>query len=72
MTPRTTRVLTALVLAPLAIAALLWLPTKWLALLLAVLMVAGLWEWTLLAGVDRPLPRVAYLVANALLMAALA
>jgi phosphatidate cytidylyltransferase len=72
MTPRTTRVATAAVLAPLAIAALLWLPTQWLALLLAVLMVAGLWEWTALAGVERPLPRTAYLLANALLMAALA
>jgi phosphatidate cytidylyltransferase len=72
MTPRTTRVLSAGVLAPVAIGALLWLPTEWLALLLAVVMVAGLWEWTALAGVERPLPRTAYLVANGLMMAALA
>jgi phosphatidate cytidylyltransferase len=72
MTPRSTRVLSAGVLAPVAIAALLWLPTEWLALLLAVVMVAGLWEWTALVGLDRPLPRAAYLVANGLLMAALA
>jgi phosphatidate cytidylyltransferase len=72
MSPRGTRVATAVVLAPLAIAGLLWLPTPWLALLLAVLMMAGLWEWSKLAGVDAPLSRATYLVGNALLMAALA
>ena len=72
MSPRTTRVLTAIVLAPLAIAALLWLPTPWLALAIACLMMSALWELTALAGVDKPLARAAYLVANALLMAALA
>jgi phosphatidate cytidylyltransferase len=72
MSPRGTRVASAVVLAPLAIAALLWLPSPWLALAIATLMMAGLWEWTLLAGLDRPLPRVSYLVANALVMAALA
>ena len=72
MSPRGTRVATAVVLAPLAIAGLLWLPTPWLALAIAVLMVVGLWEWALLAGVDGPLARASYLVGNALVMAALA
>jgi phosphatidate cytidylyltransferase len=72
MTPRTTRVATAAVLAPLAIAALLWLPTPWLAMVVASLMMVALWEWTALAGVQAPLARATYLLGNALLMAALA
>ena len=72
MSPRSTRVVTAVLLAPIAIAALLWLPTPWLALAIACLMMSALWELTALAGVDKPLARAAYLVANALLMAALA
>jgi len=68
---RRTRVLAAAVMAPVAVAAVLWLPTQYLAALLAALMMVGLWEWTLLAGVhDRP-SRMGYLAANALLMAAL-
>jgi phosphatidate cytidylyltransferase len=72
MSPRTTRVVTALVLAPLAIAGLLWLPTPWLAAALAGLMMVALWEWTALAGVDAPLARASFLLGNALVMAALA
>jgi phosphatidate cytidylyltransferase len=48
-----TRILTALVLLPLAIGALLYLPNRyWAALLLAVLL-AGSWEWSLLARLGR-------------------
>jgi phosphatidate cytidylyltransferase len=72
LSPRATRIASAVVLAPLAIASLLWLPTHWLALVLAVVMMAGLWEWTLLAGIESPLSRIGYLVANALVMLALA
>jgi phosphatidate cytidylyltransferase len=72
MSPRSTRIVAALGMAPLAIGSLLWLPTPWLALLVAVVMMVGLWEWSRLAGLDAPLPRASYLVANALLMAALA
>ena len=62
-----TRVLAALVMAPLAIAAILWLPTPWLALLAAVMFLAGLWEWLRLAGIDG-LPRTILLALNLLLM----
>lgn len=65
------RTLTALLLAPLAIAALLWLPTPYMAALVAAIFLLGLWEWTRLAGVDDTVSRAAYLAANALLMAAL-
>ena len=67
-----TRILTGLVLAPAAIAAVLWLPTPWLALLAAVLLLAGLWEWTRLTGLTELMPRLSYVSANALMIAALA
>ncbi|HEU0152127.1 MAG TPA: phosphatidate cytidylyltransferase [Arenimonas sp.] len=68
---RRQRVTTALVLAPLPILALLFLPTPWLAALVAAVMLAGLWEWTAFAGLEEKLPRVLFLTANALMMAAL-
>lgn len=68
---RRTRVIAAAIMAPAAIAAVLWLPAPILAGFLAALMMIGLWEWTLLAGLHDRLPRVGYLAANAFLMAAL-
>lgn len=68
---RRQRVLTAAVLAPVAIGSVLLLPTPWLAAAVALLLLAGLWEWTLLAGLHERMPRVAYLLANAAMMAAL-
>jgi phosphatidate cytidylyltransferase len=67
-----TRILTGLVLAPAAVAAVLWLPTPWLALVAAVLLLAGLWEWTRLTGLSDAMPRLGYVSANALMIAALA
>jgi phosphatidate cytidylyltransferase len=67
-----TRILTGLVLAPAAVAGVLWLPTAWLALVAAVLLLAGLWEWTRLTGLSDPMPRLGYITANALMIAALA
>ena len=52
-----TRVIAALVMAPTAIAAILLLPTPWLAAVAALAMLTGLWEWLKLAGVDDSLPR---------------
>nr|MBP6596561.1 phosphatidate cytidylyltransferase [Arenimonas sp.] len=68
---RRQRITTALLLAPLPVAAVLWLPTPWLAALVAAVLLAGLWEWTAFAGVEDTLPRVMFLTANALMMAAL-
>lgn len=68
---RRQRITTAVVLAPLPILAVLFLPTPWLAAIVALVMLAGLWEWTHFAGVHDRLPRAAFLTANALLMAAL-
>jgi phosphatidate cytidylyltransferase len=71
MSPRTTRIVAAMVMAPAAVAAVLYLPTPMLAVLVAALMMLGLWEWALLAGLSDILPRASYLLANALMMLAL-
>jgi len=63
-----TRVLASLVMAPAAIAAILFLPTPWLAALAAVVLLAALWEWLKLAGIDDSLPRTVLLLLNLLLM----
>ena len=68
---RRTRVIAAAVMAPVAVASVLWLPSEWLAAGVAALLMAGLWEWTLLSGLQERPARLAYLIANALLMAAL-
>jgi len=66
-----TRLLAALVMAPLVIAAILFLPTPWLALLAAVVFLAGLWEWLRLSEVEDTLARTVLLVLNLLLMVAM-
>ena len=66
-----TRVIAALIMAPLAIGAVLFLKTSVLALLCAVLFLAGLWEWLKLAEVEDTLARGVLLACNLLLMVAL-
>ena len=63
-----TRVIAALIMAPVAICAILFLPTPWLAALAALVFLTGLWEWLKLSGVDDTLPRTVLLVLNLLLM----
>ncbi len=67
-----TRVYTALAMTPFAIAGILLLPTPWLVALAAALFLTGLWEWFKLAEIDDPLSRTVLLLANLLLMVALA
>jgi phosphatidate cytidylyltransferase len=62
------RVIAALAMAPVAIAAILMLPTSWLAALAALVFLIGLWEWFKLAEIDDTLPRTVLLTANLLLM----
>ncbi len=57
------RILTALILIPLVVAGVLWLPTWQFALVLAVVVVAGGWEWSQLAGLDSGGARVTLLGA---------
>lgn len=66
-----TRLLAALVMAPLAIAGVLLLSTPWLAALSAAAFLIGLWEWLKLAEIDDPIARSVLLVVNLLLMVAL-
>lgn len=66
-----TRLLAALVMAPLAIAAILLLPTDWMMALAAVVFLLGLWEWFDLAEIEDTLARTVLLVAHLALMVAL-
>jgi phosphatidate cytidylyltransferase len=52
------RALTAAVLAPAAIAAILWLPTPYFAVALGAVVLAAAWEWGRLAGWTAPAPRL--------------
>ncbi|MGN7916341.1 MULTISPECIES: phosphatidate cytidylyltransferase [Lysobacter] len=63
-----TRLLAALVMAPVAIAAILLLPTPWMIAVAAVLFLAGLWEWFDLAEIEDTLSRTVLLVAHLALM----
>jgi len=69
MSNRRTRVIAAVIMAPIAIGSVLLLPSEFFAALVAALLMLGLWEWTLLAGLRSRLSRAAYLVGNAALMA---
>ena len=66
-----TRVLAALIMAPLAIGGVLFLPTPWLVAIAAVLFLLALWEWLRLADVEDTLARTILLACNLVLMVAL-
>lgn len=66
-----TRVAAALVMAPVAIAAILLLPTPWMMVVAAAVFLAGLWEWLDLADVDDSLAKWVLLIANLGVMVAL-
>ncbi len=66
-----TRLLAALVMAPVAIAAILLLPTPWMIAVAAVLFLAGLWEWFDLAEIEDTLARTVLLVAHLAMMVAI-
>lgn len=57
------RLLTAAVLIPLVIWAILALPTLHFSLLVALVVALGAWEWSALAGVSSPAGRAAYVLA---------
>lgn len=54
------RVLTALVLVPLAVWGILALPTFYLGLVLALFVVVGAWEWAVMSPLDTMASRLAY------------
>ena len=65
------RTLTALILAPIAIAAVLLLPTQWLTAAAAVVFLVALWEWLRLSGIEDMVAQGVLLVLNLALMVAL-
>jgi phosphatidate cytidylyltransferase len=65
------RTITALALVPVAIAAVLWLPTSLFAIVFAGVMILATWEWVALAGLNRPIDRALYLAAVLAAMGAL-
>ena len=64
MSNRRTRVIAAVVMAPIAILSVLYLPSEFFAALVAALMMLALWEWTLLAGLRSRVSRAACLVGG--------
>lgn len=66
-----TRLIAALVMAPVAIAAILLLPTPWMTAAAAILFLAGLWEWFDLAEIEDTLARTVLLVVHLALMVAI-
>ncbi|KPK39118.1 MAG: hypothetical protein AMJ69_06500 [Gammaproteobacteria bacterium SG8_47] len=54
------RLITAAVLVPLTVWAVLALESRWFALVLAVVLAGGAWEWAALAGMRSSAARVAY------------
>lgn len=63
------RVLTAAILAPLFVLGVLKLPGGYFAILLGLVVLAGAWEWTGLAGYPRNLSRCGAVAGTGLLMA---
>ena len=66
-----TRLLAALIMAPIAILSVLFVPTPILAAMSALLFLAALWEWLKLADVEDTLARTVLLLLNLTLMVAL-
>ena len=71
MSSRRTRIITALLMAPVAIGGVYYLPTPYLAAAVAAILLAGLWEWSALSGLTEKIPRSLYVAGNALMMLAL-
>jgi phosphatidate cytidylyltransferase len=60
------RIITALLLAPLALLVILWIPHQWTMAILALMVLAGAWEWAAFPGLSSPLARAFYVVLVAL------
>ena len=63
-----TRIITALVLAPLVVAGVLYLPTGVVSLVLALAVLVGGWEWTRLAGLQGLGARLVFLLTLCVLL----
>lgn len=65
-----TRVITALILLPLVVSAIVFLPTPGLYLLFSVIGLLGAWEWSALMGLEARSKRAAYVAIVAVALAA--
>lgn len=63
-----TRVLTALILAPLMLAGIYWLPETGFAAFIGAIVVLGAWEWANLAGYQRLTTRLGMAVSTAAML----
>jgi phosphatidate cytidylyltransferase len=68
LSPLLQRIITALVLAPLALAAVLLLRSDWFALALGIVFAYGLWEWSRLIGLQRRRVRSLLVLLNLIAM----
>lgn len=62
------RILTALILIPLVIAGIVYLPTSVIAIILGLLMLQGAWEWSRMAGLQSRPERFVYVFAVLLML----
>ena len=65
------RVITALVLAPLALAAVFYLPLGGFAVFISVAFLLGAWEWSGFCGLPNRASRVLYVLLTAAILALL-
>lgn len=63
-----TRIITALVLAPIAIGGIFFLPPLGFALFTGVIITLGAWEWANMSGIERQAGRVGYAAVVAILL----
>jgi len=63
-----TRIITALILAPIAIGGIFFLPPLGFALFTGVIISVGAWEWANMAGITQPLGRVGFALAMAAIL----
>lgn len=57
-----TRILTAIILLPLMLIAIIYTPPLYFAGIIAVLMLIGAWEWSLLVGLIKPIYKITYVL----------
>jgi phosphatidate cytidylyltransferase len=59
-----TRIITALIMAPIAIGGIFFLPPLGFALFTGLLITVGAWEWANMADITRPIARAGYVLAT--------
>jgi phosphatidate cytidylyltransferase len=63
-----TRIITALIMAPIAIGGIFFLPPLGFALFTGLIISVGAWEWANMAGLTQPLQRVGFALATAAIL----